>query len=328
MKILGLGFYALSCCVAAAMLAGCGGSQAPIGAPGAMPQTSAIATRAERGKSWMKSEASSRVLIYATGGCGGTFVFAYSDGTLVGSLDTGATSYGDCSDANGNVFITSGTTVIEYAHGGTSPINTLSLPGDEAHSCSVDPTTNDLAVAFEGKGGDIAIFQNEQGSPSMYQSTLDSSYCGYDASDNLFVDGYYGSGYIGLSELPKGSSTFTRLTINGTLDDPPAQVQWDGQHVGYESTGKNSATVQRLSISGSTATVVHAVHLRRVTHRATQSWIYKNVIVAAFYTASKGKSANKVGIWRYPAGGRPVVEYSYTRYDDPVFQAVTVSAGP
>jgi hypothetical protein len=34
---------------AAAFLAACGGSQPPIGAPGAMPQTSAIATHAEPG---------------------------------------------------------------------------------------------------------------------------------------------------------------------------------------------------------------------------------------------------------------------------------------
>jgi hypothetical protein len=38
-------------CVAAALLARCGGSQPPIGAPGAMPQTSAIAVHAERGGS-------------------------------------------------------------------------------------------------------------------------------------------------------------------------------------------------------------------------------------------------------------------------------------
>ena len=37
----GLGFnrYLLAFCVASALLAGCGGSQAPIGAPGAMPQS-------------------------------------------------------------------------------------------------------------------------------------------------------------------------------------------------------------------------------------------------------------------------------------------------
>ncbi len=32
--------FALVVCLAAAMLAGCGGSQPPIGAPGAMPQGS------------------------------------------------------------------------------------------------------------------------------------------------------------------------------------------------------------------------------------------------------------------------------------------------
>jgi hypothetical protein len=39
----------------ATMLAGCGESQPPIGAPGRMPQSqgSAIATSAERGGSWM-----------------------------------------------------------------------------------------------------------------------------------------------------------------------------------------------------------------------------------------------------------------------------------
>jgi hypothetical protein len=53
MRILDFSRYALTSCAAAAMLAGCGGSQPPIGAPGAMPQTSAVATRAERGKSWI-----------------------------------------------------------------------------------------------------------------------------------------------------------------------------------------------------------------------------------------------------------------------------------
>ncbi|MGC1333809.1 MAG: hypothetical protein WA812_00340 [Candidatus Cybelea sp.] len=45
MTILSFGRYALSG-VAVAMLAGCGGSQPPIGAPGATPQTSALAAGA------------------------------------------------------------------------------------------------------------------------------------------------------------------------------------------------------------------------------------------------------------------------------------------
>jgi hypothetical protein len=46
MKGLNLGRYALTSCVAAAMLAGCGGSQPPIAAPGAIPQSRAVASRA------------------------------------------------------------------------------------------------------------------------------------------------------------------------------------------------------------------------------------------------------------------------------------------
>ena len=37
--------YTLSACVATKVLAGCGESQPPIGAPGAMPQSVAITTR-------------------------------------------------------------------------------------------------------------------------------------------------------------------------------------------------------------------------------------------------------------------------------------------
>jgi hypothetical protein len=47
MKISTIG-YALSISAVAVLLAGCGGSQPPIGTPGAMPQSRAVATRAER----------------------------------------------------------------------------------------------------------------------------------------------------------------------------------------------------------------------------------------------------------------------------------------
>jgi hypothetical protein len=45
MKRLGYSRHALTGCAAVVMLAGCGGSQPPIGAPGAIPQSRAIATR-------------------------------------------------------------------------------------------------------------------------------------------------------------------------------------------------------------------------------------------------------------------------------------------
>jgi hypothetical protein len=59
---------------AAALFAGCGGSQPPIGALGAMPQSRAIATHADRGGSWMLPEAKSEDLLYVTGD-GESYVF-------------------------------------------------------------------------------------------------------------------------------------------------------------------------------------------------------------------------------------------------------------
>ena len=49
--------YALAMGVAAALLAGYGGLQPPIGIPGAVPQSRATATHADRARSWMLPEA-------------------------------------------------------------------------------------------------------------------------------------------------------------------------------------------------------------------------------------------------------------------------------
>jgi hypothetical protein len=50
--------YALSIIVAATTVAGCGGgSQPSVGPPGAIPQSSARATHAAPGKSWMLRKA-------------------------------------------------------------------------------------------------------------------------------------------------------------------------------------------------------------------------------------------------------------------------------
>ncbi|MFZ1017201.1 MAG: hypothetical protein WAN39_04930, partial [Candidatus Cybelea sp.] len=144
MSILGFGRHALLSCVAAVILAGCGGSQPPIGALGAMPQTSGIATHAARGKSWMLPEAKTEDLIYAVGGCGGTCVLSYPKGRLVGEL-TGVEGLADCSDTKGNVFISEATKVAEFAHGGTSPIATYGVAHTPAFGCSVDPESGNLA---------------------------------------------------------------------------------------------------------------------------------------------------------------------------------------
>jgi len=53
MKSFTFSAYVMGGSIVVAMLAGCGASQAPISATGAMPQIRALTTHAERGGSWM-----------------------------------------------------------------------------------------------------------------------------------------------------------------------------------------------------------------------------------------------------------------------------------
>ena len=81
MTSLGLSRYALTMGVAAAMLAGCGGSQPPIGVPGAMPQTHAIVERSDHAK-WQSLRAAvkdawSGDLLYVATAGGDVYVLSF-----------------------------------------------------------------------------------------------------------------------------------------------------------------------------------------------------------------------------------------------------------
>jgi hypothetical protein len=141
--------YTISCCLAAALLAACGGSQAPIGAPGAMPQPPAIATRADRGKSWMLPEAKREDLLYISDAGNDTVTaYSYPRGRLVGTLGGFDFPYGQCVDKVGDVFITNtnASNILEYPHGSSSPTATIGDAGEHPAGCSVDPLNGDLAV--------------------------------------------------------------------------------------------------------------------------------------------------------------------------------------
>src|SRR5579862_3229213 len=114
--------------IAAALLAACGGSQPPIGAPGAMPQSRAVAAHTERNGSWMLPEAKSdKALLYASDAeTDSVFVYDYKTGQEVGELYGFTSPYGDCVDKRGDVFLSSevgsGGEVTEYTHGGANPL--------------------------------------------------------------------------------------------------------------------------------------------------------------------------------------------------------------
>ena len=317
---------AFGICAAGAMLAGCGGSQPPIGAPLATSSGMTDATHAQGSEDSRTLPGSRGDLIYAVGGCGGTCVVSYPSGQFVGGLPTGGS--GICSDSQGNVFITADYDVVEYAHGGSTPIATLSLPGDWADGCSVDPMTNNLAVVATGNDTDIAIFPNEGGSPRLYASNIDSFLCGYDNAGNLFVDGYADKSgpQPALAELPSGGAAFNQLTINHYIGRP-GQVQWDGSYITYEAT--DTSIVKRLAISGSTATVVGETRLGRANRGRGASWIDGDRVVVPF--PLHGAINNKIGIWKYPEGGKPasiIKQFGDYRGVQLYFQGVTISVTP
>ena len=301
MKSLGHSRYALTIGAASVLLAGCGGSQPPIGAPGAMVQSRAVA-QASHGKSWMLPEARVADLIYATGGCGGVCVFSYPEAKLKASISLTFPVGGDCSDNEGNVFVTNDTQVLEYSHGGTTPIATLSLPGSTG-ACGVDPKTGDLAVTCcGGSAGNVAIFANASGTPMLYSAGNGASYLGYDNNGNLFVSGYI-NGQNALAELPFGGSSFIPIMLKGKPGGP-GQVQWDGNYITIENQ-KDHESIARLRISGSTASVVGKTALKGPKW-ATQSWITGNAVITPY--SARGGVTNRIGAWLYPKSGKIVVK--------------------
>ncbi|HVR48066.1 MAG TPA: hypothetical protein VMT95_15655 [Candidatus Binatia bacterium] len=254
-------------------------------------------------------------------------MLSYPNGQFIGALPTGGSAI--CSDSQGNVFISYESDVVEYAHGGTTPFATLSLPGYQPDGCSVDPTTNNLAVVFRSTGGDVAVFPNEEGPPTLYTSGVDSFHCGYDNAGNLFVDGFTDKDgpQPALSELPRNGGAFELLTISSDIGEP-GQVQWDGKRMTYQVA--DTGEIKRLRISGSTVTVSGTTSLRRVSRRGGgASWIYGDSVIVPF--PLHGAANKTIGIWKYPKGGRAtnfIKRFGEYKAGDMHFQAVTISVAP
>jgi hypothetical protein len=284
-------------CVAS-LLAGCGTS--PSIAPASIPQNDAASNRAHK-QSWMLREAKGDDLLYVNAvrpgaGSGEVLVYAYPGGKLVGTLGAFDNPAGLCSDTAGNVFVTIGgfeglePSVQEYAHGGRL-LATLSVPGVWATSCSVDPTTGNLAVASGGT--DVYIYQNAQGEPVTYSSGLaNATNCAFDAAGNLFVVGLTYNRKSQLVEMPAGSSENVQ-TIKLDKQITPTAVQWDGADLAVGTTSAN--IIYRVEVSQGRAKTVSRARLVGADH--SEFWISGSTLVRAT------DNNKKIGVWHYPEGG-------------------------
>jgi len=311
------------------MLAACGTSQPPIGAPGAMPQSRGIATHVERGGSWMLPEPSRKSgdLIYVMGPVK-NYIISYSTGATIATFDgPEGRGAGLCSDEQGHVFMPATGEIWEFKHGGTTPINKLK-DSYRAMGCSIDPLTGDLAVAnFEKASsyntrGNIAIFEHGSGKPKFLVDPTIKNYvsCGYDAAGNLFLDGSADGASFLFAELPAGSSSFVDLSLNKPVLDP-GSVQWDGRNI---AVGVNGARlIYRVSASGSIATVLGTTRLDTINRPIIAFWVQGSTVMTA-----SGATHKKVGLWDYPDGGKPVKQYGPISRGPGRLGGMTVSVAP
>ncbi len=235
--------------VAACLLAACGGSQSGF-APSGTTQESA------------GGRVFGRSLLYVNINLQ-VDVYTYPRGKPVGAIGWGGNL---CSDRFGNIILAGGegiSYVWVFPHGGSNPIATLYNPGGSG-GCSVDANTEDIALADLSPSVVVFPYKPNRGwrlarqynDPNMRASV----YCTYDPQGDIFVDGYSNSVSFMLDELPNGSSTFTKITLDRVIHSP-GSVQWDGNDLTIEDAGKSAssaAVIYRFAINGSSGHKVGA----------------------------------------------------------------------
>jgi hypothetical protein len=314
MKISGFVCYALSSCVAAALLAGCGGSQPPMSAPDAIPL-------AHRTSAALTDEA----LLYASRDTS-VYFFSYPGLKQVGQLsgfeyikyDEYFIPEGLCTDNAGDVYVAgliyyagqslSGQ-VYEFEHGGQTPIATLSEKYG-ATGCAVDPETGDLAASNVRSSvsghGSVAVFKKARGKPKYYVNAEATAFtfCTYDDTGDLLV----AQGNLkGIAELPDGATSFQEVPLSNEAN--VRSVQWnDGTLAVSSYSGKRKTPnyIYRVTIANGVAQIVGTTTVDGLFHRPTggQFWIDGGHMVATGRSAPRG-SALRLLMWRYPAGKNP-----------------------
>ena len=202
----------------------------------------------------------------------------------------------------GDVWITNygSSNIVEYAHGGTSPINTLNDPGENPFGCSVNIRNGALAVtnliSASGGSGSMSIYKKAAGSPKNYvdPNFHQMYFLSYDNMGNIFVDGENASSGFQYAELTKGSSTFTDITLSGSgfaQINAPGGVQFNGKYIAVGDLGGS------VIYHTSGAIVTGSTPLKSQTGGVLQFSIQGDRVI------SPDRNQQDLGLYKYPAGG-------------------------
>jgi hypothetical protein len=305
--------------LAAGLVGGCAAGAGRFPLPTATEVSQSGARHQTGADGWMLPGAKSMDLLYVSdsGDGGSLLVFSYPKGKLVGEITAPSGSLATlCSDSAGDVFVTTIDTVsqsyiYEYAHGGTTPIATLTDPG-WPNGCAVDPASGNLAVAnyFSDDPpydhGNVVVYAGAKGIPTPYSdaSIPAFQFCAYDDVGNLFADG--GGG---LAELPEGGKSLGNISLDQNIG--PASIQWVAAYqalvvAGLADVGKRGPNkIYRVTVSGSTGAVTGPTLLKTKSGRNSnnvQFWTGDGRIVGP---AVAGGALVLLDFWDYPRGGSP-----------------------
>jgi hypothetical protein len=345
--IIRFGRYGAGTCLAAAILAACGSGTSgfdPSGAPSGhqtgltalsalreaaltMPRFVAPVLHTDRGQSWMRPDKSEKTALFYVGDWSTNDVFAYDykSGKQVGQLTGLSDPYGMCVDAKGDIYIANfgNGTVEEYAHGGTSPINTYS-PGGAPIGCAVDSKGDLAATSFDP----AAVTVYAGGDPSK-ATTYSDKLCEY-----LWTMGYDNKGdLVGIGESSSivicavlaGSKTMTTLAYDsgsGVTIDFPGGTTWDGKYLALsdqEAGGGFEGGIVQARLKGKRLVYVGKTVLDDncfgdyvdlvnpfIAGKTNALWNGEqgNAVVGPnLWCQDAGTS--QVGYWHYPSGGNP-----------------------
>jgi hypothetical protein len=266
--------------------------------------------RPDRRSSHMKAGASGQDLLYvADPGTDDVDVYTFTGGAPAGVLTGFEEPQGECADKSGNVYVTNtrASNIVVFAHGATQPSKTLSDPGEYPVGCAINPRTQDLAVSNEFDtgfhNGSVSIYKHASGSPHTVSAPAfwQAFFLSYDDDGNIFLDGLSNDSYYRFlfAELAKGSSTFSTIPIDQTINYPGG-VTWTGNAlaIGDQEYAITQSAIYAVQVSAGSGKVVGTTVLSN-TCDIVQFTIKKPYVVAP--DACKAK----VGLFAYPAGGTP-----------------------
>jgi hypothetical protein len=274
-----------------ALLIACGGSQTPIG------------TLDTRQPAMQRSTTSGGPLLYVVMGGSHTHMLTYPGFKQVTRIPVWGLSTSNPN--NGDVLIGGLAGPVNlYAHGGTKILHRFGYSSQELifYDSAFDPTNNAIAITgnMEFGGAYVYVYQTPTSTPIKYTvpNIRYIEFIGYDGQGNLFVDGQGSTISSVLAELPKGGNAFMDLTVAGTINNP-GSIQWDGSYI----TVVSGASIYRLQISGSTASIAGQTTLTLAWGRSGDFWIQGNTVIAP-HISDRPHNGRWVGFWHYPAGGR------------------------